>query len=91
MSESTCIPDLNGNLCWYLKGTDSDIIHREDGPAIEYNGGSKEWYINGKLHRDDGPAVEFSNGIKLWYYNGKKINCNSQEEFESLLKLRAFW
>jgi len=46
-------------------------IHREDGPAIEYYNGSKEWYINGKPHREDGPAKEYSNGSKEWYINGK--------------------
>ena len=24
------------------------VLHRENGPAIEYANGSKEWYINGK-------------------------------------------
>jgi len=46
--------------------------HREDGPAIEWNNGSKEWYINGQCHREDGPAVEFSNGGKAWCINGKR-------------------
>ena len=23
--------------------------HREDGPAIEYSNGDKEWYLNGKI------------------------------------------
>jgi len=22
-------------------------LHREDGPAVEYAGGSKEWYVDG--------------------------------------------
>ena len=45
--------------------------HREDGPAIIYSNGRKEWYINGKLHREDGPAIIYSNGRKDWYINGK--------------------
>ena len=24
--------------------------HREDGPAVEYSNGDKEWWINGKQH-----------------------------------------
>ena len=47
------------------------IIHREDGPAVEYANGSKAWFLNGKLHREDGPAVEYSDGDKEWYLNGK--------------------
>jgi hypothetical protein len=44
--------------------------HREDGPAIEWIDGDKEWHRNGKLHREDGPAVEFNDGFKGWYLNG---------------------
>jgi hypothetical protein len=39
---------------WYL----NDLLHREDGPAIEYTYGRKCWYLYGKLHREGGPAVE---------------------------------
>lgn len=51
----------------YLKG----LLHKEDGPAIECEDGSKAWYINGKRHRVGGPAVEDSGGYKAWYINGK--------------------
>jgi hypothetical protein len=44
--------------------------HREDGPAIEWNDGSKYWFINGKYHREDGPAIEYPNGNKEWWING---------------------
>jgi antitoxin component YwqK of YwqJK toxin-antitoxin module len=47
------------------------LLHREDGPAIEYADGSKEWYRNGKRHREDGPAIEWSDGTKEWHRNGK--------------------
>ena len=46
-------------------------LHREDGPAIEYDDGDKEWYKNGLLHREDGPAIENANGYKAWHKNGK--------------------
>ena len=51
------------------------------------------WYDKplGKLHRVDGPACEWANGGKYWYYHGTKLDCSSQEEFEKLLKLKAFW
>jgi len=52
-----------------IKGT--DILHREDGPAVEYSDGEKRWYIYDSLHREDGPAVETANGYKVWYHNGK--------------------
>lgn len=46
------------------------------------------WY---DLHRENGPAVEYFDGRKEWWYNNEKINCQTQEEFERLMKMRAFW
>ncbi len=51
---------------------DKGELHREDGPAIEYNNGTKHWYINNQLHRIDGPAIEHSDGSKYWFKNGKR-------------------
>ena len=31
---------------FYYKDKEMTIIHREDGPAIEWQDGSKEWYLN---------------------------------------------
>jgi hypothetical protein len=45
---------------WYKHGT--DLLHREDGPAVEHAYGSKSWYKEGKLHREGGPACEYANG-----------------------------
>jgi hypothetical protein len=50
---------------------DRDTLHREDGPAIEYVSGEKQWWINDLRHRADGPAVEFVDGSKIWYLHGK--------------------
>ena len=47
-------------------------LHREDGPAVEYADGGKEWYVNGQIHREDGPAAEYTKGNKYWYINGKR-------------------
>jgi hypothetical protein len=44
---------------------------------------------NHYLHRIDGPTIEWD-GKKIWYYHGTKIECSSQEEFEKILKLKAF-
>ena len=60
--------DKYGTKTWNLDGK----LHREDGPAIEYDDGSKEWYFNGRLHREDGPAVEYDDGSKSWYKNDKR-------------------
>jgi len=55
---------------FYYKDKTMNILHREDGAAIECSNGSKAWYLNGKLHREDGPAVECNDGDKSWYLNG---------------------
>jgi len=47
--------------------------HRTDGPAVEYSGGDRSWYVNGKPHRTDGPAIEYANGVLEWWENGKRI------------------
>ena len=44
--------------------------HRDDGPAVEYANGDKEWWVNGRVHRIDGPAVEYANGDQEWWLNG---------------------
>jgi hypothetical protein len=55
--------------CWYLNGQ----VHREDGPAVEYDSGDKYWYLNGKCHRVDGPAVELTDGETRYCIDDKHI------------------
>jgi hypothetical protein len=63
------VDGTENSTTWYnLEGKK----HRENGPAIEYKGGDKSYYINDKLHREDGPAIECSNGDKEYYINGKR-------------------
>ena len=49
----------------------NNVLHRKDGPAVEYTDETKFWILNGKFHREDGPAIEYANGNKFWYLNGK--------------------
>ena len=62
------VSEEGGSTYWYkdAKGT---ILHRTNGPAVEYANGSKFWYQNGKLHRTDGPSAEWHNGTKVWHRN----------------------
>lgn len=46
-------------------------LHRTNGPAMTFHGGSKCWMQNGEYHRTDGPAIESACGKKLWYQYGK--------------------
>jgi len=61
------------------------------GELIETNSGSKYYFLNGKNHREDGPAIEFAGGGKYWYVNDIQVFCTTQEEFERLMRLKAFW
>ena len=54
---------------FYYKDKKMTILHRLDGPAVEWSDGTKEWYVNGKCHRLDGPAIERADGKKSWYIN----------------------
>ena len=76
--------------CYYIKGT--YILHREDGPAIEYKTGLKEWYIHGKRHRVDGPAQILGDGKLKWCLNGNILA--KEAWFEALTeeqKVKAFY
>ena len=58
-----------GTVYYYKKGT--ELLHREDGPAVIYKSGTKFWYQNGEHHRVDGPAIEHENGNREWWVNGE--------------------
>ena len=56
----------------WFKDAKRTILHRENGPAVEWAGGTKGWHQNGQLHRTDGPAIEHSIGTKEWFQNGQR-------------------
>ena len=66
--------EYSGTTCYFIKGT--NIRHREDGTALEYEDGHKVWYYNRELHREDGPAVtqmEFYSGIGMENFTGRMV------------------
>ena len=67
MNKPECKTYEDGHKEWLVSGR----LHREDGPAVEWDHGTKEWWFNGKCHREDGPAMEYSDGDKHWYLNGE--------------------
>jgi hypothetical protein len=85
--DGPAIEYISGSKCWFQNG----LRHRLNGPAEEWIDGDKCWYQNDLLHRIGGPAIEYYNGEKYWWFEGKLIDCNSQEEFERLIKLKLFW
>lgn len=66
------ITDTPGIKTWYK----DDMLHREDGPAVELADGFKMWYKNGLRHREDGPAAEWPDGTQEWYIDGEYLNEN---------------
>jgi hypothetical protein len=77
----TVLVDSDGGRSWYL----NNMLHREDGPAVEWADGTKWWCLNDRLHREDGPAIEVANGIgtKKYYLNGEQL---TEEEFNAKMK-----
>jgi len=80
--------ETTGNFTAYYL---DDHLNRTDGPAVEYNNGSKEYYLNGKLHRIDGPAVEFNDGEKAWFIHGKEYSEQSFNDYLSNLKIPEYF
>jgi hypothetical protein len=68
--QPTMTIDIFGDKRWRVDG----VLHRTDGPAVEYTDGFLAWWVNGRLHRTDGPAVEDSNGEKRWYLYDKSLS-----------------
>jgi hypothetical protein len=68
--EYTVKVDKEGTVKYYKPGT--DVLHREDGPAVVWTRGNKAWYKEGKYHREGGPAIEYSDGAEAWYIDGKR-------------------
>ncbi len=63
--------DSKGTKRWRLNG----VLHRVDGPAVEFEHGEKHWYLNGQIHRTDGPAVIWFNGESFyWYLHGERLS-----------------
>ena len=63
--------DDEGTTRWY-KDAKCKILHRENGPAIEWLNGDIEWWQNDQLHRIDGPAIECADGTKRWYQRSQR-------------------
>jgi len=36
-------------------------LHNNEGPAVIYNDGTREWWFNGKRHNINGPAIYNNN------------------------------
>ena len=77
------IKDSAGNRFWYQNG----ILHREDGPAIEYVDGICYWFQNDQVHREDGPAIEYPKDTDQWFLNNVEY---TEEEHNIEIRLRKW-
>jgi hypothetical protein len=64
---SVCSIDNNGNKEWR---NEKGVLHRVDGPAVEYAGGTVKWFQSGKHHRVGGPAIVWADSSEQWYIEG---------------------
>ena len=64
-----CKVNKYGHKYWFMNG----VLHREDGPAIEYTDGDRHWVVHSKSHRLDGPAVILANGETKWFINDYNV------------------
>jgi hypothetical protein len=65
--EYTVKVDRDGTVRYYKPG--SNLLHREDGPALVRPYGYKAWFREGKRHRENGPAQIFPYGTDRWFIN----------------------
>lgn len=61
----------DGSNFWFKGG----ILHRDNGPAVEYKEGKEIWFRDGKIHREDGPATIFYSDEE-WFVDGVKYKKN---------------
>ena len=66
--KSKCNINIFGTKVWKNYKRE---YHREDGPAVIFAHGVKEWYQNNQLHRIGGPAIEHPSGYKEWHKYGR--------------------
>lgn len=61
----------------------NNLLHRENGPAIECENGTTVWCLNGKKHREDGPAVMDAKGTLEYWIHGTQY---TEKEFNFYLE-----
>jgi hypothetical protein len=73
--------DEFGDKRWYK----DDLWHRQNGPAVEYAGGSKIWIINGLWHREDGPAAKWVDGDEQWWLDDDFYGNEKPDNWDELV------
>ena len=71
----------NGDNIWYLPSKGKSCWHRLDGPAVEYNDGIKQWWVNGEQL----PAED----VEIWLEEND-VDLKT-EEGQMAFKVRGLW
>ena len=58
--------DVDGNILWYRNW----VLHRLDGPAVEFANGSKSWWVNGEQMMSEGQF----NRRRAWMVKNNLLN-----------------
>ena len=66
-------------VCWYKDG----LLHRLDGPAVEYTNGGKEWFINGVQYTEQ----EFNQWLEKKHLNEKLHQTLDEKSQEKIVKI----
>lgn len=75
----------------YLNTDNCLVTKCGDVAKYNYKNGDVFWFKGLVLHCLEGPAKTWNHGQdKQWWIYGEQINCSSQEEFERIVKLKAF-
>jgi hypothetical protein len=86
VTDTNCIIGFRDKRWLNKKGK----LHRLDGPAIETDDGSQEWYVNGKLHRVGAPAAVTASGNKYWYINDRLHRLDGPA-YEGRTGMKEWW
>lgn len=70
-TDKRCPIDYKNHTCF--RNTQGQL-HKDDGAALIWPGGTQEWYLNGMRHREDGPAIIYPDGTQYWYLNNKRTS-----------------
>ena len=73
---------------FYYKDEAHKILHREDGPAMEWKDGTYSYYRNNKIHRLDGPAMYNTHSDKAWYVDGELITFAVKDKYSGAERLQ---
>ena len=72
METYTVTVDVNGTVRYYKPNT--EILHRLDGPAIEYANGTKVYYVDGVYFSEYVFNAQFMNSL-----NGKIVEIDGKQ------------